>query len=418
VANVVYFAMIRIAGGPIDLAGWLTGGDFSVLVNFGANAGAFVADGEIWRLVASVFLHSGAVHLGLNLLSLFFLGRNVEAFYGAWPFLFLYLGSGIGGSIASAVLSDTISVGASGAVFGLAGVSIVFAFRFRKRLPARVTKIMGTFLLPLVAANVALGLVFPFIDSMAHLGGLVTGTVLALLVTPEAIAEAEGRDPRETSRVFAAVCLPFLFLSFAGSLQNALRLRGADDPRIAGILHQDRMRAVSEMLERDPGDTQLLRLRAELHMGAGEWLESIEDYQSILRLEPDDAAVLNNLAWLLLEEAPEELRNRKEATRLAGRAVELSPDDPYALGTLGTARLRGGDAREAARYLAEALARRRAAREEATDRYLLAIALAQLGRLEEATTSYERAVRQDPASRYRSEAEAELGGRIQSDSSL
>jgi tetratricopeptide (TPR) repeat protein len=153
-------------------------------------------------------------------------------------------------------------------------------------------------------------------------------------------------------------------------------------------------------------------------MLSGAWLESIRDYQALLRLAPDDAASMNNLAWLLLEEAPEELRNRSEATRLAGRAVELSPEDPYALGTYGTAQLRGGDAREAARYLGRALERRRDAREEATDRYLLAIALVRLGRLEEAESSFQQALRQDPESRYRSEAEAELAGRIQSDSSL
>jgi rhomboid protease GluP len=418
VANLVYFVMVWIASAPADLAEWLLGGDLSALVNLGANSGRLVADGEIWRLVASMFLHSGILHLGLNLLSLFFLGRNVEAFYGPWPFVLLFLGSGIGGSIASALLSNAISVGASGAVFGLAGVSIVFAFRYRRQLPPRVTKIMGTFLLPLVGANIALGLIFPFIDSKAHLGGLLSGAALALFVRPEALDEVQGRSLRDTSRVFAAVCIPLLFVSFAGSVQNAFRMRGVDDARIVWILQDERIRAVTEALEESPDDPELLRVRAQLHMISGEWLESIRDYQAILRTDPEDAAALNNLAWLLLEEAPEELRNRTEATRLAGRAVELSPEDPYALGTYGTAHLRGGDARQAARYLADALERKRAAREEATDRYLLAIALARLGRLDEASSSFERAVRQDPVSRYRLEAEAELGDRIQSDSSL
>jgi rhomboid protease GluP len=410
--------MLWIASGPADLATRLLGGDLSVLVNFGANSGRLVADGEIWRLVASMFLHSGVLHLVLNLLSLYFLGRNVEAFYGPWPFLLLFLGSGLGGSIASAVLSSAISVGASGAVFGLAGVSIVFAFRFRRQLPSRVTRVMGTLLLPLVGANIALGLILPFIDSRAHLGGLVTGAALALIVRPDALAEAEGKRSTESARVLATLCVPLLVVAFAGSLQNGLRMRGADDPRVLRILQDERLRTVTEALERTPDDPDLLRVRAQLHMLDGSWLESIRDYQSILRLHPDDAATLNNLAWILLEEAPDELRNRSEATRLAGRAVELSPEDPYALGTYGTAQLRGGDAREAARYLARALARKRDAREEATDRYLLSIALARLGRFEEATSSFERAIRQDPESRYRPEAEAELGDRIQSDPSL
>jgi rhomboid protease GluP len=418
VGNLVYFAMVWIAGRPIDPIAALLGSDLSVLVNFGANSGRLVADGEIWRLIASMFLHSGVLHLGLNLLSLFFLGRNVEAFYGPWAFLFVFLVSGLGGSIASATLSNAISVGASGAVFGLAGVSIVFAFRFRGALPPRVTKIMGTFLLPLVGANIVLGLTFPFIDSKAHLGGLLVGAVLALFIRPEALAESEGRRSRETSRIFAATCLPLLFVSFAGSAQNIFRTRGLDDARIAWILQDERIRAVTDALERNPTDTELLGLRAQLHMLSGDWLESIQDYQAVLAITPDDAMVMNNLAWLLLEEAPQELRNRREATRLASRAVELEPTDPYVLGTYGTARLRDGDAPEAARFLAEALAQKRAGRDEATDRYLLAIALARLGRFQDAISSLEQAVRQDPSSRYRSEADAELGDWIQSDSAL
>lgn len=417
-ANLVYFAMTWIASLPGDLDGWMLGDHLPVLFNFGANWGPAVADGEIWRLVTSMFLHSGIVHVALNLLSLFFLGRNVEAFYGPWPFLALFLGSGIGGAIASATLSSSISVGASGGVFGLAGVSIVFAYRFRRQLPSRVTRIMGTFVGVLVAANIALGLVFAFIDSKAHLGGLLSGALLAMVIEPDALAEARGRSPRDASRLLAAICLPLLFVSFAGSVQNAFRMRGLVDPRIAWIVQGQNLQAITEELERTPDDVALLRLRAQLHTISGAWLESIRDYQAILRLTPEDASAMNNLAWLLLEEAPEELRNRGEATRLAGRAVELSPDDPYVLGTYGTARLRDGDAREAARYLAEALARRRAAREEATDRYLLAIALARLGRLEEARSSFETAVGQDPRSRYRAEAETALGDRTHSDSSL
>ena len=100
--------------------------------------------------------------------------------------------------------------------------------------------------------------------------------------------------------------------------------------------------------------------------------------------QPEDGRALNNLAWLLLEEAPDELRNRVEATELARRATEVAPDDPYAAGTYGTCLLRAGDADGAREQLNRALTTPRSLPDEATDRYLLAMALSALGRSAEA----------------------------------
>jgi predicted Zn-dependent protease len=102
------------------------------------------------------------------------------------------------------------------------------------------------------------------------------------------------------------------------------------------------------------------------------------------------------------------MRNRVEAESLAARAATLAPDDPYVLGTYGAARLRTGDPAHAAELLGRALAKSRPAAEEATDRYLYAIALAKGGRPGESREALDKARKQDSESAYRAEAESAL----------
>jgi rhomboid protease GluP len=408
----VYWVMLLIAGGP---------GDIAALVAFGANFGPLVGAGEIWRLVASMFLHASWLHVALNGYALYLLGRNVEAFYGPWKLLAIFLGSGLVGGLASAILSDGLSVGASGGIFGLLGASLVFAFRYRGVLPPRVTMIMGTMLLPWVALNLVLGFLVPRIDMNAHLGGMAGGALLALLLAPDALTEARTGMRPAPPRQLASVCLSLLIVSFGAAGVNIFRMRGEGgpvlDPRVVAYLDEADRRAAMEVLEKqlqgNPDDPELLLLRGQVHTMAEQWEAAIADYRAVLAITPDDAGALNNLAWILLEEAPPELRDRPEAERLARRAVELAPEDPYALGTYGTARLRAGDADGAARLLERALETSRPGREESTDRYLLAMALAELGRPEEAEEQLRHAMRQDARNDYRDEAESAVR-RIQS----
>ena len=418
VAIAVVFAMTWIAGGP---------GDIAVILSFGANFGPLVAAGEIWRLVASMFLHANVLHLAVNAYALYFLGRNLEAFYGRWAFLFLYLFAGVVGSIASATLSQAISLGASGGIFGLLGASIVFAFRYRGVLPPRVTKIMGTALLPWVVLNLAFGFLIPHIDMNAHVGGLVGGAIIAFVVPPRALQEARGMHNPSTTRSLASVSLALLLVTTLSAAENLFRMRGPDGPlldaRVLAVLGQvDRdlaLRDVNEALAKNPDDASMLMLRAQLRTIGEEWFDAIHDYQRVLELDPGNALAANNLAWVLLEEAPEELRNWTEAERLASNALHAAPEDPYVLGTYGTVRLRRGDFDGAVNYLRRALEAERPTFDESTDRYLLAIALAKRGDVAEAVEVLEEALREDPENAYRREARSAVGiGENQSDPSL
>ena len=158
----------------------------------GALVPTLVADGQAWRLVSSVFLHAGFLHLALNMLSLYFLGSFVETSFGRGRFLALYLLSGLSGGIAYLYFGGfgSPAVGASGAIFGLLGGVLGYAVR------------RGTFswqnpmirqLLILLAINLYIGLSIPNVSNTAHMGGLAGGLVFGFLVAPTVYSQKLGR---------------------------------------------------------------------------------------------------------------------------------------------------------------------------------------------------------------------------------
>ena len=133
---------------------------------------AGVADGELYRLITAAFLHAGLLHLALNMFALASLGPVLESALGRSRFLVLYLLSALGGSTLSFLLAEpnTVGVGASGAIFGLFGAFYVVA----RRLGGDTRSI-----LTLLVINLVITFAVPIIDWRAHLGGLVTGALVA-----------------------------------------------------------------------------------------------------------------------------------------------------------------------------------------------------------------------------------------------
>jgi rhomboid protease GluP len=174
-ANVGMYLWMSLRGSD-----WLepTGQD---VLDYGANGGIEVAQGEWWRLVTCMFLHSGALHLFFNMWSLRVLGPFVEQLFGHATFFVLYMLAGIGGSIASCLWNPLgLSVGASGAIFGLLGAIIAFFLTHRRSMPAEVFRSYMQRIAILLAINLYLGVAIPRIDNSAHVGGLVTGFLCGL----------------------------------------------------------------------------------------------------------------------------------------------------------------------------------------------------------------------------------------------
>ena len=149
----------------------LAGGERQLQVDYADNP-VLVASGDYYRLITSAFLHGGLIHIVANMLALLQVGPYLEAALGRTRFLALYLVSALGGSAASMLLSDptSLSVGASGAIFGLFGALFVVVRRLGGDTGAITT---------IIAINTVIGFVVPIIDWRAHLGGLVTGALVA-----------------------------------------------------------------------------------------------------------------------------------------------------------------------------------------------------------------------------------------------
>lgn len=147
------------------------------LLRWGANFGPLTAGGEWWRLGTAVFLHGGAVHLGVNLWALWVGGRLVERLFGSAVLLILYLLAGFAGSIGSVLLhpQGVISVGSSGAVFGVFGALLAFLATHRRAIEPRALWHVAVPAIVFVIASLAFGVAQPGIDNAAHLGGLAAG---------------------------------------------------------------------------------------------------------------------------------------------------------------------------------------------------------------------------------------------------
>jgi membrane associated rhomboid family serine protease len=159
--------LLELAGG-----GEINGTRNEIYVN-GVLFGPFVADGDWWRLFTSMFLHYGPIHLGMNMLALWWFGAAVEQVLGRGRYLLLYVVSGLAGSAGALIFSpESATVGASGALFGILGAALV--------LERQRTYVFGGGALGIIALNLVFTFAIPGISIGGHLGGL-TGGALGML---------------------------------------------------------------------------------------------------------------------------------------------------------------------------------------------------------------------------------------------
>jgi rhomboid protease GluP len=153
------------------------------LMAFGVKANPAIAQGQWWRFVTPVFIHIGWLHIIFNSYALWIVGPQVEKLYGSARFVILYVITGVAGVVGSYLFHPfAISAGASGAIFGLFGVLLVFGIRYRESIPPFFKRAVGTGVLPVILINLVIGLTIPGIDNSAHIGGLIAGAVLAAVV--------------------------------------------------------------------------------------------------------------------------------------------------------------------------------------------------------------------------------------------
>ena len=167
--NVGVFLMELLLGGRIN------GTDNWIYEN-GVLFGPLVADGEWWRLFTVSFLHYGPLHLGMNMLVLWFIGPTLEDYLGHGRYLLLYLVAGLAGSAGALLWSpNALVVGASGAIWGLMGAALV--------LELRRIYVFGGQAMGLVVLNLVLTFLIPGVSIGGHVGGFLGGAAAILVFT-------------------------------------------------------------------------------------------------------------------------------------------------------------------------------------------------------------------------------------------
>ena len=355
------------------------------LVKTGASDGRLILTGQWWRLLTAMFLHGNLLHIASNMWALFNLGLLAEILYGRRNYVFLYLIAGLGGSVASVWWHPaTVGVGASGAIFGVAG-ALLPALKFQKN-PRIAMALKGALrsIVIFVVFNLVLGAGLPVIDNAAHVGGLLTGLIVGFLL-PSYTVEEERRRTGQAIVVFVSA----LAILTAGALYarkrfvpNPLLLKAEnlirqgrpndavalyqkelkDDPKNQTLLEQ--YAVILNQLKRHPEE---LAVRKQLatdhperadyqeglcitHLTAQEMDDALPACEKAVELEPNNSGMLFNLGSIYLQ-----TNQSGPAVATFRKAYDLNPGRFPENFYLGMALLQDGQKPEAAQKLKKAV---------------------------------------------------------------
>ena len=329
------------------------------LLTWGANYGPLSLGSQPWRVLTSVFLHIGIVHLLVNMWSLWVLGKPAERLLGAWTFLALYLLSGIAGSIASLWWDPLrFSAGASGAIFGVLGGLIAVMYLGKLPLPKQVLNRNLKNLLVVAGINLIYGLRSQ-IDNSAHLGGLVAGLAFGALV---ALTMAQSPEERGRLRLYAAALMALIlggatsYVKFAnaylvewqrgpaaldkGDLDQAIRsLKTVTAKKpdyfpaqaLLGVAYLRKKQypeaeaALTRALKSDPSSRYVHYNLGVLYLQTQRYAQAQQVFTVLLRDDSKDKSVL-----ILLGAALDAQGQHDDAIQTLQRALESDPNDRVA----------------------------------------------------------------------------------------
>jgi rhomboid protease GluP len=193
------------------------------LVNWGANWGPYTLTTQPWRLLTCTYVHIGILHIALNMWCLWNLGALAERIFDRWTYVLGYTACGIAGSIFGLWWHPNVpEAGASGAIFGIAGMLI--AALYLGKLPVHPSALKATLrsLLSFAGYNLFFGAVVPGISNAAHMGGLITGLGLGAVLAPRLAAPPDERNSwRRLIFIAAGVLLVALFYFVKRTLLHA-----------------------------------------------------------------------------------------------------------------------------------------------------------------------------------------------------
>ena len=308
-ANVMIFAaMVASSTNPIAFANPFQEFSLRLSVHFGANYGLYTLSGDWWRLVTYMFLHGSLMHIAFNMWCLWDLGALCESLYGRWSFAGIYLITGVAGGVGSLAWNPGVwSVGASGAIFGLAGALIASFYLGEFSLP-RVA-ISGTLrsLVFFVGFNVLFGSLFPGIDNACHAGGLISGLILGALIARVA--------PEHDAPLRRASVVLIVALAVMASAVGVQRWRGGSmgvARALASISENDPNRRITELqaiVKQQPNLADAHFSLGDAYFDRGQYPQAEGEFKKVLELQPQNAGARFNLGITFLNEKRREDAN-------------------------------------------------------------------------------------------------------------
>ncbi|MGA7629216.1 MAG: rhomboid family intramembrane serine protease, partial [Terriglobales bacterium] len=335
----VFIAMAMSAG--VTLFGdpeWL-----ALSIRLGANYGPYTLGGEWWRLLTCVFIHAGLVHIAFNMWCLWNLGHLAESVYGHWTFAGLYLITGFASSLASLVWHATApvpSVGASGAIFGIAGALITSFYLGEFSLPRSTVSGMLRSVAAFVGYNLVFGAAIASVDNAAHVGGLLMGLLLGALIAK--IAPGHDDFLRRIAVMLAGILLvvgsavwfqrshAYLLYGQSGA---GLVERGKTDQGIAELQKSVHLR---------PNFVPAHAALADAYIAKRDFAHAAAELQRVIALSPRSADAYYQLGSIYMEE-----KQPAKAEDAFTQLLKVDPNSADGHGGLGDALANQNQNREA-----------------------------------------------------------------------
>lgn len=309
VINLIVFFMLERSGSSTSIEN---------LIDFGAKYNpAIIENGEWWRIISSMYLHIGFLHLFMNMLAVYYLGTLVERIYGSWRFLSIYFLAGIGGGLASFAFTTSVSAGASGALFGLFGAILFFGLMNKKIF----FQTLGSGVLLLIGINIVFGFAIPQIDMGAHLGGLIAGFLAsAIFHLPR------NKNFRMQFSAFIVYLAMIYGLTIFG-IQNNLNTQSYQLMQLEELIMQDQYDQVVEIatdaLEVDGDlDSSILFQRSYAYIEMNETDKAIHDLEKSIEFDDALPEAYHNLAMLYYDKG-----DTDKAVDAIENAYQMRPDD-------------------------------------------------------------------------------------------
>lgn len=360
------------------------------VIYFGGNYGPLTLGTQPWRLLTSIFVHIGFVHLLANMWALYVLGRLAESLYGRWSYLTTYLLAGLAGSVASLLWNPmNVSAGASGAIFGVVGALITTFLVGKLPLPRHNIRFILITLIVFAGFDLIYGIWksaenAPHPDNAAHIGGLVFGLIVGVLLGHHLGPSRHARVFRERLLV-AAIVLVFAFGLFVWHRNGYV----ADVERARVLINKgavdEGLRQLQIAANRRPDEPSVLLLMGEAYAKKGEFQKAEQAYRRITQVKPDNALGWNNLAqayaaeqkfpesaaaWIKVAELSKKngafawfnagqtyshIDKQDEAIKAFQKALKLAPTMSEAWGAMGYAQMKAGQNPQAVASLERAV---------------------------------------------------------------